>query len=123
MSWRKSILRKNRVNIILHIVKREQWEKAKLKGVYRGDTLDSQGFIHCSTSKQIVKVANVLYRAQKGLMLLYIDTSKVQSKIRYESAGSEELYPHIYGSLNIDAVIKVAYFEPTRNGKFTLPKE
>jgi uncharacterized protein (DUF952 family) len=120
---RKVILRKARVSVILHIAKREQWEKAKLEGVYRGDTLDSQGFIHCSTSKQIVKIANALFRAQKGLMLLYIATSKVQPKIRYESSGSEELYPHIYGPLNIDAVIKVAHFEPARNGRFALPNE
>jgi len=97
--------------------------KGKVEGVYQGNTLDSQGFIHCSTSKQIVKVANALFREQKGPMLLYIATSKVQPKIRYESAGSEELYPHIYEPLNIDAVIKVAHFEPARNGRFTMPKE
>jgi uncharacterized protein (DUF952 family) len=120
---RKVILRKARVSIILHITKRKQWEKAKLEGVYRGDTLDSYGFIHCSTSEQIIKVANDLFRAQKGLVLLCIVTSKVRSKIRYECAGSEELYPHIYGHLNIDAIIKVAHFEPTKDGKFRLPKE
>ena len=111
------------MSVILHIAKCEQWEKGKLEGVYCGDTLDSKGFIHCSTSKQIVKVANALFRAQKELVLLYIATNKVQSEIRYESAGSEELYPHIYGPLNIDAVIKVAHFEPAENGGFTLPKE
>jgi len=111
------------VSIVLHITKREQWEKAKLEGVYRGDTLDSQGFIHCSTSQQIVKVANALFPAQKGLMLLCIATNKVQSEIKYESAGGEELYPHIYGPLNINAVVKVADFEPAKNGKFVLPKQ
>jgi uncharacterized protein (DUF952 family) len=116
-------LGKARVSVILHITKREQWEKAKLDGVYRGDTLDSQGFIHCSTSRQIVKVANALFRAQKGLVLLCIATNKVKSAIRCESAGDEEVYPHIYGPLDINAVIKVADFEPTRNGKFVLPKE
>lgn len=111
------------MSIILHITKREQWEKAKLKGVYRSDTLDLQGFIHCSTPQQIVQVANTLYHAQRELVLLYIDTHKVQSEIKYESAKSEELYPHIYGPLNIDAVVKVLDFEPTKNGKFVLPKE
>jgi uncharacterized protein (DUF952 family) len=95
-------LRKTRVNVILHITKREQWEKAMLEGVYHGDTLDSQGFIHCSTSQQILKVANALFCAQKGLVLLYIATNKVQSEIRFESTGSEELYPHIYGPLDIE---------------------
>ena len=121
--FRKIILGKARVSVILHIVKREQWEKAKLEGVYHSDTLDTYGFIHCSTSKQIVKVANDLFFAQKGLVLLCIVTSKVRSKIRYEFAGSEELYPHIYGPLNIDAVIRVADFEPAKDGTFRLPKK
>jgi uncharacterized protein (DUF952 family) len=111
------------MSVILHITRRKQWEKAKLTGVYRGDTLDSQGFIHCSTPQQIVKVANALFHGQKGLVLLYIATSRVQSEIRYESAGGEELYPHIYGPLNIDAVVNVSDFEPAKNGKFVLPRE
>jgi uncharacterized protein (DUF952 family) len=111
------------VSIIQHIAKREQWQKAMVEGVYRGDTLDSQGFIHCSTPQQTVKVANTLFLAQKGLVLLCIAVNKVQSEIRYEGAGSEELYPHIYGPLNVDSVTKFADFEPAKNGKFVLPKE
>ena len=102
------------MSIILHITKREQWEKARLDGVYRDDTLDSQGFIHCSTSQQIIKVANALFHAQKGLVLLCIAADKVQSEIRYESAGGEEVYPHIYGPLNVSAIMKVIDFEPAK---------
>jgi uncharacterized protein (DUF952 family) len=94
-----------------------------LEGVYRGDTLDSQGFIHCSTFQQIIKVANAVFHAQEGLLLLCIATNKVQAEIRYESAGGEELYPHIYGPLNLDAVVKAVDFEPAKNGNFVLPKE
>ncbi|HTY75373.1 MAG TPA: DUF952 domain-containing protein [Candidatus Nanoarchaeia archaeon] len=111
------------MSVIFHIAKRERWERAMLEGVYRGDTLDSEGFIHCSTIQQIVKVANALFLAQKKLVLLCIATNKVQSEIRYEGTRSEELYPHIYGPLDLDAVIKVADFEPAKNGKFVLPKE
>lgn len=111
------------MNIIFHITKQENWDKAKLEGVYSGDTLDSQGFIHCSTFHQIVKVANTLYPAQKELVLFCIDTKRVHSEIKYESNGSEEFFPHIYGPLNIDAIVKVVDFEPTNNGKFIMPKE
>lgn len=111
------------MSIILHITRREQWKKAKLEGVYKGDTLDSQGFIHCSTFQQIIKVANALFHAQKGLVLLCVATDKVRSEIRYESVGSEEVYPHIYGPLNVDAIVKVVDLEPAKNGKFVLPKE
>jgi len=109
------------MSIILHITKREQWEEAKLRKTYCGDTLESQGFIHCSTRGQIMRVANALFRGKKGLVLLCIETARVQSEIRYE--GTErELYPHIYGPLNADSVIKVLDFEPRKDGTFMLPK-
>jgi uncharacterized protein (DUF952 family) len=110
------------MSIIQHITKREQWEKAKLERVYCGDMLDSQSFIHCSTPQQTAKVANTLFLKQKGLVLLSIEVNKVKPEIRFEGADNEELYPHIYGPLNVDAVIKVVDFEPTKNGKFVMPK-
>jgi uncharacterized protein (DUF952 family) len=110
------------VNIILHVTKRERWEEARRDGVYRGDTLGSQGFIHCSTPEQIVKVANALFYAQEGLVLLCINVDRVESEIRYETTGEGDKYPHIYGPLNVDAVVKTVNFKPRRDGKFTLPK-
>lgn len=111
------------MDVILHITEREQWEQGKLAGVYRGDTLDSEGFIHCSTPQQVIKVANALYRAQKELVLLYIESDKIRAEIRYEGCEGGERYPHIYGPLSIDAVIKVLDFEPCEDGKFELPRE
>jgi len=109
--------------IILHITQRKQWEQAKSDGKYLGDTLSSQGFIHCSTPNQIIKVANALFKGQKELVLLCIDSAKVKAEIRYESIEGNEKYPHIYGPLNIDSVIKVLDFEPDGDDKFKLPKE
>ncbi len=106
---------------ILHITQREQWEEAQLAGTYRGDTLDSEGFIHCSTATQVIKVANFLFINQKGLVLLCIDSDKVKPEIRYEGVEEDELFPHIYGALNIDAVSKVVDFEPGEDGFFELP--
>lgn len=111
------------MNVILHIAKREQWERGKAAGVYGGDTLNSQGFIHCSTSQQVIKVVNALFRAQKELVLLCIESDKVRAEIRYEGCEGGERYPHIYGPLNIDAVIKVLDFEPGEEGFFELPRE
>ena len=107
----------------MHIAKLEQWEQAESIGVYRGDTLSSDGFIHCSTPQQLVKVANDVYHGQRGLVLLAINPSKVRSEIRFEKSEGRELYPHIYGPLNVDAVVKVHSFEPNQYGKFKLPAE
>lgn len=97
-------------SMILHITTKKDWEKAKEKNEYRGDTLDSEGFIHCSTPEQIDEVAQCLFKGKKDLMLLEIDETKVKSEIKYEDAENGKLYPHIYGPLNIDAVINVQDF-------------
>lgn len=109
------------MNIILHITKQEQWEAAKSTHLYRSDTLDSEGFIHCSTPPQVIKVANAFFSSQHGLVLLCIDSDKVHSEIRYEEAEGGERFPHIYGTLNTDAVVQVLDFEPTEDGLFELP--
>ncbi|HEC22802.1 MAG TPA: DUF952 domain-containing protein [Chloroflexi bacterium] len=111
---------------ILHITTREQWESARKAGLYRPASLDTEGFIHCSTPQQVIRVANAFYRGQEGLVLLCIEPEKVKAPIRYEApveedAGGEERFPHIYGPLNADAVVRVMDFPPGEDGTFTLP--
>ena len=108
--------------MILHITHRDTWEESKKTGVYEGDTLSSQGFIHCSTKDQVIEVANFLFKSQTGLVLLVIDEDTVVPEIKYEDAGNKKLYPHIYGPLNVDAVITVVDFPPNEDGTFVLPK-
>ena len=110
------------MSIILHIAQHQQWEQAKLVQFYTGDTLVSEGFIHCSTELQVIKVANTWFPNRQGLVLLAIDSDKVEAEIRYEGF-EEELFPHIYGPLNFSAVVKVFDFEPNEDGKFELPKD
>ncbi|WP_138503991.1 DUF952 domain-containing protein [Nostoc sp. PA-18-2419] len=111
------------MNTIFHITERQQWEQAKNLGSYRADSLDTEGFIHCSKSIQIVKVANKFFNNQKDLVLLFINSKKVQAEIRDEEAEIGELFPHIYGELNIDAVYQVIDFAPGEDGLFELPQE
>lgn len=110
------------MNKIWHITTRQQWEQAKLAQIYRSDSLDSEGFIHCSTPQQVVNVANTLFTGQQGLVLLGIDSRRVQADIRYEEVEGVGCFPHIYGALNTEAVVEVLDFEPGVNGQFELPK-
>ncbi|MGG3639999.1 DUF952 domain-containing protein [Bacillus gobiensis] len=110
--------------MILHIVDNEDWLKAKDKGIYAPSSLESEGFIHCSTKEQVIEVANFLFKGHTGLVLLCIDSNKVKAKIIYEDLyETGKLYPHIYGSLHADAVFKVINFEPKKDGTFNFPKE
>ena len=107
---------------IFHITSRAAWDGARRSGLYRGDTLDSEGFIHCSLAHQVVGVANERFRKQQGLVLLQIDTARVAPEIKYEGAG-EALFPHIYGPLHMEAVIRVYDFVPDEHGLFQLPAD
>ena len=116
--------------IIFHIARSEAWagrnaeagSEDQAAGSYRPEMFPVEGFVHCSMRDQVVKVADIRFRGQKGLVLLCIDTDKVTAEIRYENLeGGRELFPHIYGEINTDAVVQVAEFEAGVNGHFTRP--
>lgn len=108
--------------IIFHIAKREAWHQAQTEGIYRPEMFPIEGFIHCSTPEQVIQVANLRFRGQTGLVLLSIDSDRVNAEIRYENLeGGQKLFPHIYGGLSLDAVVKVSDFTPGADGYFSLP--
>lgn len=101
--------------MLFHIVPTAQWQAAQQEGIYRAESLATEGFIHCSTSAQIGWVVEQFYNGQTDLRLLYIDPAKVQPEICYEEVPGvpvENHFPHIYGALNLDAVVHVVDFEP-----------
>ncbi len=109
--------------MIYHITSRTSWLAAKKSGAYTADSLAAQGFIHCSKADQVVRVADTWYTAQRGLVLLEIDDTRLKSEVRWEPGTDkpDELFPHIYGPLNVEAVVHVHDFAPDRNGQFSLP--
>ena len=111
--------------IIFHIARQEAWASRadqSAAGYYRPEMFPVDGFVHCSTRAQVVKVADIRFHGQQGLVLLCIDTEKVTAEIRYENLeGGDEVFPHIYGEINTNAVVQVAEFEPRVDGYFALP--
>ncbi len=113
---------------IFHITTRQDWESAVKKGAYLNSSLDTEGFVHCSQLSQIVNIANLFYQGQSGLILLVIDPVRLKPELKLEKpAGMEDdfkdLFPHIYGPVNIDAVEKTVDFPCDENGSFSLPPE
>ena len=107
------------MSTILHITTRDAWEQALSAGAYTTPTLASEGFIHCSEPRQVARVANERFRGRQGLILLEIDPARVGAVVKHENTeGGAELFPHIYGPLNLDAVTRVVPFEPDADGGF-----
>jgi uncharacterized protein (DUF952 family) len=107
--------------VIFHITTRAAWETALAEGSYRADTLASEGFIHASTREQVLGVADARFRGVASLVLLVIDPALVGPEIRWEeSEPSLPPFPHVYGPLNVDAVVNVVSVPEGADG-FALP--
>lgn len=95
--------------MIYHVVSETDWQFALENGYYEAASLASEGFIHTSKENQVKGVLERYYKNQTDLILLHIDEDKLIPELRYETASSlEELFPHIYGNLNLEAVISTS---------------
>jgi len=109
---------------LFHITSGEELRDARAAGVYRPAAFAREGFIHCSYRRQVVPVANRLFRGRQGLVLLEIDPAQVPSPIVDENLeGGAELFPHIYGPLPLTAVVRVHTFRCGDDGRFELSSE
>jgi uncharacterized protein (DUF952 family) len=105
--------------MIVHIVERRIWEQAQRAGEYRAASLASEGFIHTSRPEQVLRVANRFYRDTPDLLLLWIDPRLLQSPL-HDEASDGEIYPHIYGSLNLNSVVRVGELAPDADGVYRI---
>ena len=94
--------------MIYHVVTEANWQKALQQNFYEAESLATEGFIHTSKSEQVAGVLERYYKNQSNLFLLHIDETKLIAPLKYELAPSvNEEFPHIFGRLNLDAIIKV----------------
>ncbi len=97
---------------IFHIATASDWVAAKQTGHYatstRGRSLPEEGFIHASRAEQVEGVrASFFADIDEPLVLLTIDTDLLTSKWQ-EVPVADDTFPHIYGPLDVDAVVEVA---------------
>lgn len=101
--------------IIFHIATVTDWSMRR--DTYVPEQFVTEGFIHCSTASQLMDVANRMYRGRDDLVILSIDPERIKPGIRYENLeGGEQQYPHIYGPLNIEAVIEYRHTRISQDG-------
>jgi len=93
---------------IYHVTQQEKWVEAQEKGAFIADSLAIEGFIHCSVESQVAGVLDLYYKGQTGLVKLKIEKAKVERPLIFELASSiNEVFPHIHGPINLDAIIEV----------------
>jgi uncharacterized protein (DUF952 family) len=94
--------------IIYHVTTAAEWNVATAKGYYEAPSLHTEGFIHCSQEHQVEGVLERYFVGQTNLVKLIIDTDKLTSKLILEwSPTTKDTFPHVYGTINVDAVTAV----------------
>lgn len=91
---------------VYHIVMPDVWA-AFDTGLYRAASLETEGFIHCSFANQLDDVIKRYYAGVGSVVVLEIDTERLMSRVVNEPSTASEIYPHIYGPINRDAIVGV----------------
>jgi uncharacterized protein (DUF952 family) len=111
------------VPIIYKITPASAWREAERQGVYRGSADDIRdGYIHFSTASQVAETARKHYFGQTGLFLVAIDADALGDELRWEPSRNDELFPHLYGELDLGAVIEILDLRARSDGGHDVPE-
>ena len=108
---------------IYKICSASAWREAERQGVYRGSADDVRdGFIHFSTGAQVVETARRHFFGQKGLFLVEVDADALGDALRWEHSRNDDLFPHLYGELDLGAVVGVRDIHARTDGTHDIPE-
>jgi uncharacterized protein (DUF952 family) len=91
---------------IYHIVLPDDWA-AWDTDLYTAKSLETEGFIHCSFAAQLNGVIERYYAGESEVVVLELETESLMSRVVNEPSTGNEIYPHIYGPINRDAIVSV----------------
>ena len=107
---------------IFHICRAEEWAAAQAAGRYDGSSQDkADGFIHFSARDQVVESAAEHRAGQSGLLLLSVDPERLGAALKWEPSRAGLLFPHLYGPLPLEAVIRVDELPLGDDGRHRFP--
>ena len=91
--------------------------------MYRGSADDARdGYIHLSTASQLAETLRKHYFGQTGLFLIAVDADALGEALRWEKSRNDELFPHLYGELDLGAVTDVLELRVRSDGGHELPE-
>ena len=99
------------------------WREAERQGVFRGSADDIRdGFIHFSAASQVAETARKHFFGQAGLFLIAVDADALGNALRWERSRNEQLFPHLYGELDVGAVVSVHSLRTRSDGFHEIPE-
>jgi uncharacterized protein (DUF952 family) len=111
-----------KVPVLYKIMSKKEWETAQAQGIYEGSEVDRKdGFIHLSAAHQVRTTAQKHFSGKSDLVLISVREENLGPSLKWEASRGSELFPHIYGPLQLDAVGETAPL-PLVNGVHQFPE-
>ena len=108
--------------LVYKICPRGLWREAEATGRFTGAPIDRQdGFIHFSTAAQVAETAARHFAGQADLLLIAVEADALGEAMRFEPSRGGDLFPHLYGTLPLDAVISVQPLLLGADGRHVVP--
>ena len=110
------------MSIVYKICRAALWRQAERAGVFRGSPVDRKdGFIHFSSAEQAAETAAKHFAGERDLVLLRVDVTKLGDKLKWEPSRGGALFPHLYGDLDLKAVMQVDPLPLGPDGRHRFP--
>ncbi len=107
---------------IYRLCPKADWENALKAGFYEGAELDKEdGFIHASTAELIEDTARKYARGIEDMLLLVLDSEQLASEVKWEAASNGKIYPHVYGTIQVNEVLQVIELTMDADGYQIMP--
>jgi len=109
------------VRLAYHGTPKKYFESLDPGRPYVPEPFEREGFIHTTEGREAVSITLTRYYKTNAepWVVLYIDQDRVTSPIRYDDPA--EVFPHIYGPLNRDAIVAVRAIDRAADGTFLKP--
>jgi len=107
---------------IYKICSKEEWKIACTTGCFEGAAIDLlDGYIHFSTASQVPQTARLHFKERKGLVLVAVEAKRLGDDLKWEAARGGELFPHLYGTLDVGAATLVSDLPVAADGAHIFP--
>ena len=110
------------VNLIYKICPASIWNKARTRGIFEGSGIDLiDGYIHFSTAALVGQTSARHITGQRDLGLGSAEATHLS--ITWEPARDGDLFPHLYDTLPMTAIIRVIDIPVDDNNQHAFPPE
>ncbi len=92
-------------SMIFHITIHADWEVAASAAEYPAASLETEGFVHCSTGAQVLATTERWFPPDADLVLLELDEARTASPFDWPEVYPGQRFPHLLGPLTADAVV------------------